>query len=265
MPRETHLFDNGVARFRRSPYSRAVASDIVSATSDEEEEEDIFLALLEGLPAGGCFVNIGAAIGYYLLLAKRRRPDLVIHAFEPLAAHRRCIAENIELNGFQPSDFQIHDQGVAGQDGTADLLEKGYGSVIRKSSSPAKKEPRVGLRGLLRRWVRGAPSPPTPEVSSTAIETVTLDAACQRIGKVDLCQMDVQGLEEDVLRGARETLQAGGVRTFLIGTHRPSLHSGCRETLQANRYQILFDLYETVSQPDGILVASLDADRFALN
>jgi hypothetical protein len=72
--------------------------------------------------------------------------------------------------------------------------------------------------------------------------------------------MDVQGLEVEVLKGGTESMKAGAVRTFLIGTHGRArgltLHEECCELLRANGYTIEIDLPDTKEQPDGILVAS---------
>jgi hypothetical protein len=92
------------------------------------------------------------------------------------------------------------------------------------------------------------------------IPTITLDDFVRRIGRpIDLLQMDVQGLEVEVLKGAQATMKTGLVKTFLIGTHGRArglaLHSDCRELLRANGYRIEIDLADTKEQPDGILVA----------
>ncbi len=71
--------------------------------------------------------------------------------------------------------------------------------------------------------------------------------------------MDVQGLEVEVLKGASESIKAGSIRTFLIGTHGRmiglTLHRECRDLLQAAGYTIEIDQSDTKEQPDGILVA----------
>ena len=72
--------------------------------------------------------------------------------------------------------------------------------------------------------------------------------------------MDVQGLEVEVLKGGVESLKAGAVKTFLIGTHGQArgltLHEECRALLCASGYAIEIDQPDTKEQPDGILVAS---------
>ena len=86
---------------------------------------------------------------------------------------------------------------------------------------------------------------------------MTLDHLVKRIGRhVDLCQMDVQGHELDVLKGASRSLQSGAVTTFLIGTHSPWLHRKCVALLVDHDFEIRHDVYDTREQPDGILVAS---------
>jgi len=72
-------------------------------------------------------------------------------------------------------------------------------------------------------------------------------------------QMDVQGLEVEVLKGSTESMKDGVIRTFLIGTHGRMigvpLHQECRDLLQAAGYTIEIDQPNTKEQPDGILVA----------
>ncbi len=72
--------------------------------------------------------------------------------------------------------------------------------------------------------------------------------------------MDVQGLEKEVLRGGRQSMESGAIRTFLIGTHGRArgltIHDDCRELLRSQNYKIEIDQPAPAGQPDGILVAS---------
>ena len=106
MKRNIHVFDNGIK----------VYDDHVSPTQrnryklnnlHEAEEEDIFIQILESIPQDGCYINIGSAIGYYSLLAKKLIPGLTIHAIEPLAKYREYFIENIALNGFLINCHQL--------------------------------------------------------------------------------------------------------------------------------------------------------------
>jgi FkbM family methyltransferase len=231
--RLVHVFDNGVQVYddhllsnQRERYKRR--------NVHEAEEEDIFLEILRSLPPDGCFLNIGSAIGYYPLLAKRTVPGLVVHAVEPLELHRRQFLENIALNGLVRRDFTIHEEAISSSAGRASFLEDGYGSGIQRSSDAARRKSRRVLE----------------------IRTTTLDRLVERIERhVDLCQMDVQGHELDALEGAPRTLKSGGIATFLIGTHSPRLHRRCMALLTDHRYEILHDFYYTQEQPDGILAA----------
>ncbi len=101
-----------------------------------------------------------------------------------------------------------------------------------------------------------------PKNATITIPTITLDTLVRRIGgSVDLVQMDVQGLEVEVLKGATESMRTGAIRTFLIGTHGRmvglTLHQECRDLLQAHGYTIEVDRNDTKEQPDGILVATV--------
>ena len=73
MERAIHTFDNGVRVYedqlldeQRARYERR--------NVHEAEEEEIFVDLIRRLPPDGCFVDVGAAIGYYLILAHKLLP-----------------------------------------------------------------------------------------------------------------------------------------------------------------------------------------------
>jgi FkbM family methyltransferase len=233
MERKVHVFDNGVRVYddhlipvQRERYRRR--------NVHEAEEEDVFVALVRALPPAACFLDVGCAIGYYPILAKRLAPGLIVHAVEPLARHRAWFVENVALNGLRADDFTIHAEGIAASAGEGQLVDDGYGSMIRPDGAAAADGGRVH-----------------------AITTTTLDALVERIGRrVDLCQMDVQGLEREVLDGARKVLRTGAVTTVLIGTHGAPLHRACRAILARSGYAITHDVPAPKEQPDGILVAT---------
>ncbi|MGI8889660.1 MAG: FkbM family methyltransferase [Chthoniobacterales bacterium] len=255
MPREIHTFDNGVRVFedqlleeQRVRYRKR--------NVHEAEEEEIFLDLLGRLPPQGCYVDVGAAIGYYLILARRLAPQLQIHGFEPLERHRRFLRENLTLNGLTNADLVIHEEGLTSSAGSETFMDRGYSS--RLAPTTVKQPISLSLR-----WKRFLEKVGLrqPRNEFLTVTTTTLDQVARQIDRpIDLLQMDVQGLEVEVLKGGTDTLQSGAVKTFLIGTHGRArgltLHQDCRELLLANDYRIEIDEADTKEQPDGILVAS---------
>jgi FkbM family methyltransferase len=255
MERAIHIFDNGVQVYedqlwpgQRARYERR--------NVHEAEEEDVFLRLLGRLPPGGCYVDVGAAIGYYLILARKQAPGLTIHGFEPLERHRASLRQNLELNGLTTNDFIIHSQGLTSFAGRQIFLDRGYSS--RLAGDAGKSAPSLSQRWkdlLVTLRLRDSRD------KTTTIETTTIDEFVRQIDcPIDLLQMDVQGLEVEVLKGATESLKTGAVKTFLIGTHGRALglklHEECCDQLRSNGYEIEVDLRDTKDQPDGILVAS---------
>jgi hypothetical protein len=97
---------------------------------------------------------------------------------------------------------------------------------------------------------------PKPGSQVLIIPTITLDLLVGRIGRqVDLLQIDVQGLEVEVLKGGTQSMATGSVRNFLIGTHGLPIHQECVARLRAAGYTIEIDQPDTTEQPDGIILA----------
>lgn len=254
MPRAIHIFDNGVRVYEDQLWEGQRAR-YQKRNVHEAEEEDIFVELIARLPSGGCYVDVGAAIGYYLILARKLAPRLAIHGVEPLERHRRLLSENLVLNGLTDSEFTIHPEGLTSSEGSQTFMDRGYSSRLAPAGEKQKLSLSQRWKGLLE-----SVGLRRPKNATLTIPTITLDTLVRRIGgTVDLLQMDVQGLEVEVLKGASESMRRGAVRTFLIGTHGRmvglTLHQECRELLQANGYTIEVDAPDTREQPDGILVA----------
>lgn len=245
-----HTFDNGVRVYDRhlNPPQRERYERV---NVHEVEEEPVFLELIDSLPEQGVFVALGSAIGYYAILARMRRSLLAIHSFEPLEMHREYMRENIELNGLDPRGLPIHHEAIAERDGRTWLRQESYSSALLDDVSLTVKAKDALKRFLCAFGVEGFQ--PLPRVS---VPTLCLDSISARVGgRIDLLQMDVQGLEVDALRGGERTLASGALRTALISTHGPEIHARCRELLVAGGFTLALDVPDPEGQPDGMLVA----------
>jgi len=197
---------------------------------------------------------ISAAVGYYLILARKLSPSLTIHAVEPLERYRTFLRENLALNGLTDGDVVIHPEGLSSSEGDVRFLDRGYASRIPRD----EKELRVSLSTRWKKLLEhiGLRKSKNRGLKVLTIPTITLDMLVRRIGSpVDLLQMDVQGLEAEVLKGGAQSMAAGDLRSFLIGTHSLTIHRECLARLRESGYTIEVDQPDTQEQPDGIIVA----------
>jgi FkbM family methyltransferase len=226
-----HTFDNGV-RIHDHHLLDAQRARYRTRNVHEAVEEDVFLEALAGVPPGGIFLNVGTAVGYYVILAKLKRPDLTIHGVEPLPSQVERFKENLPLNRFCLADFQLHEIAIAAkEEAEAQLLDDGYGSRLLGPAEPAP--------GRIAR-----------------VRTTTLARLCRTIGpRIDLVQMDVQGLELPILDKFFSSPERSGISTFLVGTHGGMIHASVIDLMKQNGYAVTFECARPPGQPDGIVLA----------
>jgi FkbM family methyltransferase len=146
------------------------------------------LALFDGANPGFVFFDVGANIGLYSWLCAALFEPAAVVAFEPspeTAATARAI---VDRNGLS---VRVEQMAVGAEPGTATLH---LSAVSDASNSLAE-----GFK---------------PSVGTVAVPVTTLDTYVRGSGLVpSVIKIDVESLEPEVLKGARETLQS----------HRPAL------------------------------------------
>jgi FkbM family methyltransferase len=127
--------------------------------------------------------DVGANFGYYsVVLASRLNKKCVIHAFEPSPPTLARLRHHVAINGLD-CVVQIHDIALSDQVGTAALATKDGNS--------------------------GGTHVVASDATSTLVQLTTLDAFCEelRLTRLDAIKIDVEGFEERVLLGGRQTLR----------------------------------------------------------
>ncbi len=140
------------------------------------------------LRAGMTFVDVGANIGYYTLLAARAVGKAgLVYAFEPNVAVRSRLEENLRLNGLL-GQVHIRQLAMARSSGESAF----YRSVVSDNS---------GLSSILPGGGRSDDAELVPCVSLD-------DFAAALPGRrpIDLMKIDVEGAEMEVLAGGRGVL-----------------------------------------------------------
>lgn len=147
----------------------------------EPETADLVCSILG---PGMAFVDVGAHIGEYTLLAARRVGEHgEVHAFEPDARAHEVLVENVRLNGLERI-VRFHPWAVSDADGETRL---------RLGAEPALSA--LATAGSSRGDARDGPR----------VRTVALDSYVDG-RRLDLVKIDVEGAEMLVLRGARQLL-----------------------------------------------------------
>lgn len=165
-----------------------------------EPEETSFVQAY--LKPGMCFVDAGANIGYYSLLAAEKvgLKGLVM-AFEPSPYAYERLVRTVTENGLR--QVRAEQAGLGEQNGVARL------------QLPVEK---------------GNHTPTMVGIGDTNVITTPvyrLDEYLERrgIAKVDLLKLDVEGYEPNIILGADRYLKAGRISALLCEFHRPWLEA----------------------------------------
>jgi FkbM family methyltransferase len=147
---------------------------------------------------GGIALDVGANVGAYALLFGRwMGPGGRVYAFEPAPDAFDGLSRHVALNGLGGVVTPVR-AAAAGASGTATLRVDGISGANRLSDG--------GGGG------------------SIDVEAVTIDDFCAREGiRPSVIKIDVEGAELEVLRGARETIRAGGDDLALFVEMHPSI------------------------------------------
>jgi FkbM family methyltransferase len=141
------------------------------------------LALKDLLPVGGTFIDCGASIGIYTVVASSIvGADGVVVAFEPARDTFVQLRDNIRLN--RMSNVRLIEGAVADT--------SGHRALFHNADAP----------NLFSLGADGAPD-------SEYVEVFALDT-CEAVGdleRVDVIKLDIEGAEELALRGGRKLLE----------------------------------------------------------
>jgi FkbM family methyltransferase len=130
------------------------------------------------------FIDIGANIGIFALLAAANNARRSVHAIEPVPAVCDRLAENVKLNRLR--NVQVHRCALADFEGTIDLYVPGAGI-------PTSASTRAGFRHA-------------SEVVPVPAQTLDGFVAAKGLTSVDLIKIDTESTEPQVLAGGRQTL-----------------------------------------------------------
>lgn len=136
-------------------------------------------------------LDVGSHIGLYALLAAVGRPDVTAVAFEPVPRNLRYLRTNVERNG-------------------ADNI-----TVVEAAVGATTGSMTLRIPATLRLPATATLNDRADAGEATDVAVVALDdyVAEHGLAPVDLMKIDVEGAEEQVLRGARR----------IIDEHRPAI------------------------------------------
>jgi len=175
------------------------------------------------LKEGDVVLDIGANIGYYVLLESKLVGDLgKVYAIEPVSSNIKALKRNLKLNDRE--NIEIFHLAVNGKDGK---------SQIYISDS-------CNLSAMERSLVTGN------IIGVEEVDVVTVDSFLKDKNIPDLIRMDVEGYECNIIRGMAKTLQEN---TKILMELHPTKVSKEQleemfETLKANNFKVKFAVYD---------------------
>ena len=190
----------GDRRLRCYPHS-AASGVLYSGLPDWTEMHFV----LDYLRAGDTFVDVGANVGVYSLLASAV-PGVRVVAFEPSRQAWERLVENVALNGLTAADVEVVQAAVGEATGTVSLTIGR--DATNKVVAPGDL---VEMNG------------PVEQVDQVTLDAALTASRARAAAPVALVKIDVEGREADVLRGARRLLEADSPALLIENNHPGAL------------------------------------------
>ena len=198
-------------------------------------EPQIGEVIQKELPSGGVFVDVGANIGYFSMLAATIvGPEGSVYSFEPIPRLCSQLKKSAAVNNFT----------------TIHCIEKGCGAKHEEMTLHVSHS-NIGGSSVVKKFSADE----TCEISVT-----TLDSECVGMKQIDVIKIDVEGFEYEVLLGAEKIITQHSPK-FIIELspstyeHRDSELSRKILTLLDSYYYNIFDIdnQEFVTDIDSFL------------
>jgi FkbM family methyltransferase len=199
VPRRQLILENGL-RLYIDPVSRFGFRLLSQGAYEPTMSRLVELSLGDG----DTFVDAGAHEGFFSLLAAHHSSGVRVYAIEPQTRLQRVLRDNISLNRFEQR-IRLIRVALSDSTGTATLRLK---PMMHSGSS-----------GMFQTGVLPGG---TEEVETTTIDQIVQD---QRLSRIRLLKIDVEGAEHAVIRGAERTLSNQQVDILALEYH-PSVGPG---------------------------------------
>jgi len=172
--------------------------------------------LLNVLKKDSIFVDIGAGIGDYSILASHIIKSGKIIAFEPGQEPRRYFEENIRLNRLD--NITLSSKVVSDKSGSIAFVEK----KVSEISHIKPLQPKNGMY-----------------LSTTIDDLFT----AYDLSHIDVVKIDVEGAESLVLKGSRSALRSGKIKVFILELNKKSVqygssHKEVMSIFKENQYEV---------------------------
>jgi FkbM family methyltransferase len=164
-------------------YDSPAFKDFLQRNSHEAGEVRFLESIVEEGMNG---IDIGANRGITSVVMAKRLKGGTLYAFEPVPEYAKALRENLSSNGLD--NVVVCEQAITDQVGSVNFYRQGLSS------------------GII----------PEGEAKKCEVPTTTVDRFLheEKIERIDLINMDCEGSELLVLRGAKETLLRDNVKIF---------------------------------------------------
>ncbi|MGY4706900.1 FkbM family methyltransferase [Candidatus Bipolaricaulota sp. J31] len=196
------MTQGGILTYR--PEDRGI---IITLLLHGEYEPETTEAILGFLKPGMTFIDLGAHIGYFTLLAaKTVWPSGRVYAFEPVPSTCQVLQHNVAVNRFD-SVVTVIPKAVSDKSGIGHLILPPESTVSARILTGEKHRKSVEDERIIE------------------VETISLDDYFQQIGwpEVNLIKMDIEGAEIQALKGMKELSRRNQNLKLIIEINYPHL------------------------------------------